>query len=69
MQEDKVVYNEELRDVLLPQMRAVQTKQKDLEKVTLIDKSVIREQLKRSPDDLDATVLSVHALELFLLGL
>lgn len=69
MQEDKVIYNEELRDVLLPQMRAVQTKQKDLEKVTLIDKSVIREQLKRSPDDLDATVLSVHALELYLLGL
>lgn len=69
MQEDKVVYSEDLKSVLLPQMRVVQTKQKDLEKVTLIDKSIIRERLKRSPDDLDATVLSVHALELYLLGL
>ena len=69
MQEDRVVYAEHLRQVLLPQMRVVQTKNNDLQKVTLIDKAIIREQLKRSPDDLDAVVLSVHALELYLLGL
>lgn len=68
MQENRVVYSEHLRSRLLPQMRAVQTKNTDLQKVTLIDKSIIREQLKRSPDDLDAVVLSIHALELYLLG-
>lgn len=68
MQENKVVFSDELKDVLLPQMRATQTKQKELDKVTLIGKDVIRQILKRSPDDLDAVVLSVHALELYILG-
>lgn len=68
MQEGRVVYSEHLRNRLLPQMRVIQTKNTDLQKMTLIDKSIIREQLKRSPDDLDAVVLSVHALELYLLG-
>ena len=68
MQEDKVVFAEELKEILLPQMRVVQTKNKDLEKITLIGKDVIRQILKRSPDDLDAVVLAVHALELYILG-
>lgn len=69
MQESRVVFSEHLRSRLLPQMRVVQVKNTDLTKVTLIEKSVIRELLKRSPDDLDAVILSVHALELYLLGI
>lgn len=68
MQEQKVVFAEELKEVLLTQMRAIQIKNKELEKVTLIGKDVIRQTLKRSPDDLDAVVLSVHGLELYILG-
>lgn len=68
MQENKVMFAEEIKETLLIQMRAIQTKNKDLEKVTLIGKDVIRQLLKRSPDDLDATVLAVHALELYILG-
>lgn len=69
MQESKVIYSEEIKNDLLEEMRVVDTKQNDLTKVTLIDKSIMREQLKRSPDNLDATVLSVHALEMYLLGI
>lgn len=68
MQENKIAFAEELKEILLPQMRAIQTKNKDLEKITLIGKDVIRQILKRSPDDLDAIVLAVHALELYILG-
>ena len=49
-------------------MRAIQLKNKELDKVTLIGKDVIRQVLKRSPDDLDAVILAVHALELYILG-
>lgn len=68
MQENKVVFASELKEILLTQMRVIQTKNKDLEKVTLIPKDVIRQILKRSPDELDAVILSVHALELYILG-
>lgn len=68
MQENQVVFADEIKETLLTQMRAVQTKNKDLEKVTLIGKDVMRQVLKRSPDDLDAVVLAVHALELYILG-
>ena len=68
MQESKICFSDELKKTLQPQMHAVSLKNKELDKITLVDKQVIRDILKRSPDDLDATVLSIHALELYLLG-
>ena len=68
MQENKVVFASEIKETLLTQMRAIQLKNKELDKVTLIGKDVIRQVLKRSPDDLDAVILAVHALELYILG-
>lgn len=68
MRERKIVYNRDYKRTLLKQMAATRLKEQTGDKMTLIDKDVIKRHIKESPDELDSVVLVVHALELLMLG-
>lgn len=64
---DQLVMTQELKDLLVPEMRHIKEIRKTKEKIGITAKDDIKAKLGHSPDLLDAAVLSVHAAVIHLM--
>lgn len=67
----KIIFSDDISRILSREMELVDIKQQTnaTDKITLIEKNIIKRELGHSPDSLDAVLLATHALELYLLGI
>lgn len=61
MEHCKLTFTQRMADVLAPQMMATREIRKENGKTAIIGKSIVKSAIGHSPDELDATILSVHA--------
>lgn len=64
----KIWFTTPIAKILAPQMAAVRSINKSGGKIGIIPKDEIKHIIKHSPDELDSTLLSVHALLLYILN-
>lgn len=64
----KIWFTTPIAKILAPQMVAVRSINKSGGKIGIIPKDEIKHIIKHSPDELDSTLLSVHALLLYILN-
>lgn len=62
MENKKATFTESMAELLKDQLKSVKRVKKERNKIAIIPKDEIKQSLGKSPDELDATILCLHAL-------